>query len=57
MVGNLFKFARNTDEFNDRPLDWEDFRNAYVNLDVVANEISIENDDLEAFTKRRVAKA
>ena len=56
-VSNLFEFARNTGEFNNRPLNWEDFNNAYVNLDVWINKISFENHDLEAYTKRYIAKA
>ena len=57
LVSNLFEFARNRGEFNSRPLNWEDFNNAYVNLDVRINKISSEIYDLEAYTKRYIAEA
>ncbi|NDV12728.1 hypothetical protein [Crenobacter caeni] len=55
LVGKLFEFARNMDEFDSSPLNWEDFRNAYGNLNIWTDEIVIdEKMNLEAFTKRAI---
>lgn len=57
LVNKLFEFARNMGEFDDTPLDWEDFRNAYGNLDIWPEDIRIDDDmNLEAFTKRAIAR-
>lgn len=57
LVGKLFEFARNMSEFDSAPLEWEDFRNAYANLDIWTEEIVIdERMNLEAFTKRAIAR-
>lgn len=57
LVNKLFEFSRNMGEFDSTPLDWEDFRNAYGNLDIPTDEIYIDDQmNLEAFTKRRIAK-
>lgn len=55
LVNKLFEFARNMGEFDTKPLEWEDFRNAYRNLDIWVDEIRIDDKmNLEAFTKNRV---
>lgn len=57
LVNKLFEFARNMGEFDSSPLEWEDFRNAYGNLDVWVEEIYIdEKMNLEAFTKQAIAR-
>ncbi len=57
LVGNLFAFARNIEEFNSKHLTWDDFKNAYANLDIWLEEFNF-NDriNLEAFTKRTITK-
>jgi len=55
LVGKLFEFARNMGEFDSSPLNWEDFRNAYGNLDIWTDKIVIDDKmNLEAFTKRAI---
>lgn len=57
LVNKLFEFARNMSEFDATPLDWEDFRNAYGNLDIWVNEIRIdERMNLEGFTRRALER-
>jgi hypothetical protein len=57
LVNKLFEFARNMGEFDSKPLEWEDFRNAYGNLDIWVDEIRIDDQmNLEAFTKRAIAR-
>ncbi len=56
-VGNLFSFARGEEDFQDRHLTWEDFRNAYSILDIEIDDFVIDhNMTLEAFTKRWIAR-
>lgn len=58
LVGKLFDYARNLQEFDSSPLEWEDFRNAYGNLDIWPDEIRIDDQmNLEAFTKRAIERA
>ncbi len=47
LVGKLFPFVRGEKAFDDSPLVWEDFDNAFANLDVYLSQIH----DLEARTK------
>lgn len=57
LVSNLFEFARNMGKFEGRDLNWDDFRNAYGNLDIWVDDIHIdETNNLEGFTKRRIAR-
>lgn len=57
LVSNLFGFARNQESFNDRHLEWEDFRNAYGNLDIWVETFRIdETMNLEDFTKRAILR-
>ncbi len=56
LVSKLFDFARNTDAFDNTPLTWEDFRNAYGNLDIWIDTVHIDDTfNLKAFTERRLA--
>lgn len=58
LVNRLFPFSRNMAPFDSSPLVWEDFRNAYGNLDIWVNEIRIdETYNLEAFTRRALERA
>ncbi|MDQ7733358.1 hypothetical protein QT231_11665 [Halomonas sp. SpR1] len=55
LVGKLFDYARSLQEFDASPLEWEDFRNAYFNLEIWSDEIRIDDQmNLEAFTKRTI---
>lgn len=52
LVGRIFGYARGTDEFDDSALTWDDFANAYRNLDIWVDQV----DDLEGFTKRVIER-
>lgn len=52
LVNNLFGFARSMEDFSDVNLVWDDFKNAYANLDIWVERV----DGLEEFTKRRLEK-
>lgn len=57
MVNRLFPFARSLDVLDSSKLTWDDFENAYRNLDLWIEEIHIDdNNNLEAFTKRAVER-
>ncbi|MDZ4350381.1 MAG: hypothetical protein U1A22_12695 [Xanthomonadaceae bacterium] len=57
LVGNLFNFARGESKFNSVPLVWEDFRNAYGNLNVIFGDIHLDDQhNLKAFTRRCIAR-
>ncbi|MDD5385321.1 MAG: hypothetical protein PHG89_10635 [Gallionella sp.] len=57
LVNKLFEFARNMGKFDSSPLNWEDFRNAYGNLDIWVDDIRIDDQmNLEDFTKRAIAR-
>ena len=57
LVNNLFDFARSEVEDLDPLLEWEDFYNAYMNLNIDIAEMYVdENWNLEAFTKRRLSR-
>ncbi len=58
LIGNLFGYARNEEEFQSRNLSWEDFRSAYGVLDLEIDDIFIDdNMNLQAFTQRSLARA
>lgn len=58
LTGKLFGFARNEEEFNNDPLEWEDFRNAFGNLDIWVEDYRIDEAmNLEDFTKRAIARS
>jgi uncharacterized membrane-anchored protein YhcB (DUF1043 family) len=52
LVNRLYGFARNMEPFNGHALSWDDFGNAYANLDIYPEEY----DDLVGFTKRAIAR-
>jgi hypothetical protein len=57
LVGKLFPFARNEEDFDSNPLSWEDFRNAYGGLEVWIEDFRIDDTmNLEDFTKRAIAR-
>lgn len=57
LVNKLFEYARNMGEFDSMPLNWEDFQNAYVNLDFWIDDIKINDKmNLKAFTMRTIER-
>lgn len=51
-VNKLFPFARGMGEFDKAKLVWEDYYNAFANLDIWVEDF----DDLEGFTKRAIER-
>lgn len=57
LLGKQFEFARGQDHFNESPLSWEEFRNAYGILRIHFEQIYIDpTSNLEAFTRRRIER-
>lgn len=57
LINKNFDFARNTQPFDSAPLQWEDFRNAFGNLNIFYQRFSIANyTNLEDFTKRAIER-
>ena len=57
LVSLLFGFARGQSEFVSPKLEWEDFRNAYGNMNIWPEDFFIdENMNLKAFTLRQLSK-
>lgn len=57
LINKIFEFARNMGKFDSNPLEWEDFRDAYMNLDISIEDMHISEDmNLEAFTKRAIER-
>ena len=53
LIGNLFGFAREEEDFRDKSLTWEDLRNAYRILNFEIDDLFITDSmNLQAFTKR-----
>lgn len=52
LINRLFGFARGMEPFDGSSLLWEDYRNAYSNLDVEIADV----DDLEGFTNRAISR-
>ena len=52
LINQLFPFARGQELFDGEPLTWEDYQNAYANLDLWLSDY----EGLEDFTKQRIAK-
>lgn len=52
LTNRLFPFARDLEKFDSGDLVWEDFNNAYKNLDILVDEF----DDLTGFTQRTIAR-
>lgn len=53
LTGQVFNYARGLEPFKRESLTWEDFTNAYNNLDIWVEEI----EDLEGFTRRAIKRA
>lgn len=53
LTNRLFDFARGFESFGGSDLDWDDYSNAYSNLDIWPEDI----DDLEGFTQRAIARS
>lgn len=52
LINRFFGFARGMEPFNDSNIVWEDYRNAYSNLDIDAEDV----DDLVGFTQRAISR-
>ena len=52
LINRFFGFARGMEPFNDSNIVWEDYRNAYSNLDIDAEDV----DDLVGFTERAISR-
>ncbi|WP_413625583.1 hypothetical protein [Luteibacter sp. Lutesp34] len=57
LINKNFDFARGIDSFDSKPLEWEDLRNAYGNLNIRSQDIVVdEKMNLEEFTRRALAR-
>lgn len=57
LVAQLFEFARGESVFTSRKLEWEDFRNAFGNLNIRPDQFVIDDQlNLTAFTQRQISK-
>ncbi|MDZ4298790.1 MAG: hypothetical protein U0998_06005 [Moraxellaceae bacterium] len=57
LVGKLFEYARGLEPFDPSALKWEDFRNAYGNLNIWQDQYKFgEHENLEEFTKCEIAR-
>lgn len=55
LVNRLFPVARNEEVLNRSDLTWDEFKNAYGNLDLWSDEYRVDDRlNLEGFTKRRI---
>ncbi len=52
LTAKVFDYARGLEPFKKERLKWEDFRNAYFNLDIDFEEI----EDLQGFTERAIQR-
>lgn len=52
LTNRLFAFARDFEKFDGSDLGWEDFRTAYFNLDIHAEDL----DDLVGYTQRAIKR-
>mgnify|MGYP001575404601 CR=1 FL=1 len=52
LVNKTFDYARGLEEFDSSNLVWEDYRNAYANLDISTTDF----DDLVGFTQRAIKR-
>lgn len=57
MVNRLFNFARGIEPFNNEHFVWDDFKDAYGNLDTNLDLWFEDIEDLEGFTKRAIERA
>jgi hypothetical protein len=57
LVNNFFKFARNLEEFNPKPLALDDFDSAYKCLKICYDRFYIDNNNnLKVFTQKEIVK-
>lgn len=57
LVNKLFPFSRSMKKFDNSPLEWDDYENAYGVLNIWIEEIAIdEKMNLEDFTKRAISR-
>lgn len=57
LINKLFEFSRSLGDFDRDPLEWEDYRNAYSNLDFWIEDYSVNEDmNLTAFTQRAIKR-
>lgn len=56
-VNKLFDFARGIGELDSRPLAWEDYRTAYLNLDLRIEDLIVGGFSLESKTKRHIERS
>lgn len=52
LINKIFDYARGLEDFDGSKLVWDDFRNAYGNLDISFDDF----DDLVGFTQRTIAR-
>lgn len=52
LINRVFDYARALQQFDPSKPTWEDYRNAFGNLDIDVEDI----DDLERYTKQRIAR-
>jgi hypothetical protein len=52
LINKIFGFARGSESFDGSDLVWEDYRNAYGNLDIWPEEVN----DLQGFTLRAIER-
>ena len=50
LINRIFDYSRGLEDFNNAPLTWDEFKTAYVNLEIRVHEF----EDLEDFTKRAI---
>jgi len=55
-VNRLFDFARGIDGLDSRPLAWDDYKTAYLNLDLPLESLVVGALSLEGMTRRRIEK-
>lgn len=57
LINKNFDFARSIDQFDSKPMEWEDFRNAFGNLNIWYQNYAVDGyTNLEDFTKRAIER-
>lgn len=54
LTAKLFPFARSEEDMDYTSLDWDDFHNAYANLEIWTDLFTIDEFNLEGLTKRAI---
>ena len=52
LINNCFYFARGLEKFDDKPMEWEDFKNALSNMDIWPDDY----EDLQGFINRAIER-